>query len=183
MDARPDSFKVNRVRGVSRIREKWAALRGSSPEDGQSFHHDVSFGSLDTLQILDLVDSQLMQTSLVKSFGVGKQVRHSPASISMLHSRHAADAFHHLTDLSWSHADEDIRSHNLPLPAVCASDFRTSTAQPGECESSMRKCSDANACDFALGTRSDQYADLLQQKPVKAFISHRKENVISLRPR
>ena len=31
--------------------------------------------------------------------------------------------------------------------------------------------------------RSGQYADLPPQKPVKTFISHRKENVISLRPR
>jgi hypothetical protein len=77
---------------------------------------DVGFGSIDTFDLLNLIDHKAVEGSLISGFNICKDVREPPASVRMANSIKPAHGIDDITYLSWSDVDQNIATHRSIPP-------------------------------------------------------------------
>src|SRR5947199_2344612 len=104
-------------------RERLTTRRPTSP------HHDVGFGSLHAVQLLDMVDDELVKPPRVRALRLYKNIRHAPASVHVPDTLEFGDCGGEVAHLSRSGVDQDVGPHGAPFPCE-ALDFAEPPTQP-----------------------------------------------------
>src|SRR5438094_10606657 len=80
-----------------------------------SARNDVSFSTLHAIQLLNPINHEFVQSLFVGGLYLNKNIRYTPAGVSVAHSLQLAHRRNDIASLSWSYADQNIGSHGRVL--------------------------------------------------------------------